>query len=189
MSAAQTITRIKKILAEGEPGQTVNVRGWVRTRRSKPEFSFIEVHDGSCFSGLQIVIDADAAGYEHIKEVSTGASISVTGELKESPGKGQSVELHGKELVLLGTADPETYPLQKKRHSFEFLREIAHLRPRTNTFGAVARIRHAAAFAIHDFFTQHGFFWVNTPIVTASDAEGAGDMFRVGDQLFRVQGV
>lgn len=179
MSAAQTITRIKKILADGEPGQTVNVRGWVRTRRSKPDFSFIEVHDGSCFSGLQVVIDAEATGYEHIKDVSTGASISVIGELKESPGKGQSVELQAEELVLLGMADPETYPLQKKRHSFEFLREIAHLRPRTNTFGAIARVRNAASAAVHEFFQERGFLYIQTPVITTSDCEGAGQLFTV----------
>ena len=179
MSAAQTITRIKKILTDGEPGQTVNVRGWVRTRRSKPDFSFIEVHDGSCFSGLQVVIDAEATGYEHIKDVSTGASISVIGELKESPGKGQSVELQAEELVLLGMADPETYPLQKKRHSFEFLREIAHLRPRTNTFGAIARVRNAASAAVHEFFQERGFLYIQTPVITTSDCEGAGQLFTV----------
>jgi asparaginyl-tRNA synthetase len=173
-------TRIKKVLAEGEPGTVVNVRGWVRTRRdSKQGFSFIELNDGSCFGGLQIVIDAEVPGYGDIKDVTTGASISVTGELKESPGKGQRVELQAQEMKLLGTADPDTYPLQKKRHSFEFLREIAHLRPRTNTFGAISRVRNAASAAVHEFFQQRDFLYIQTPVITTSDCEGAGQLFTV----------
>jgi asparaginyl-tRNA synthetase len=173
-------TRIAKVLADGQPGETVNIRGWVRTRRdSKQGFSFIEVNDGSSFSGLQAVIDSDADGFDAIKDVTTGASVSITGELKESPGKGQRVELQGKELRLLGTADAETYPLQKKRHSFEFLREIAHLRPRTNTFGSITRVRNAASAAIHEFFQERGFCNIQTPVITTSDCEGAGQMFQV----------
>ncbi|MFP6763918.1 MAG: asparagine--tRNA ligase, partial [Planctomycetaceae bacterium] len=175
-----TRTRIKTVLASGQPGTVVNVRGWVRTRRdSKQGFSFVELNDGSSFGGLQIVIDADIPGYADIRDVTTGASISITGELKESPGKGQRVELQAQEMKLLGPACPETYPLQKKRHSFEFLREIAHLRPRTNTFGAISRIRNAASAAVHVFFQQRDFLYIQTPVITTSDCEGAGQLFTV----------
>ena len=176
-----TRARIAHILERGEPGSEVDVRGWVRTRRdSKSGFSFVELNDGSSMTGLQIVIDAQVPGYEeHIKDVTTGASLKVIGELKESPGKGQRVELHAKTFEVLGTADAEAYPLQKKRHSFEFLREIAHLRPRTNTFGAIARVRNAITNAIHSFFQSRGFLYVQTPIITTSDCEGAGEMFQV----------
>ena len=173
-------TRIARVLSESQPGETVNVRGWVRTRRdSKQAFSFVELNDGSSFKGLQIVIDADVAGYDAIKDVTTGASVCITGEVKESPGKGQRVELQATELRLLGTAPADSYPLQKKGHSFEFLREIAHLRPRTNTFGAITRIRNAAAAAIHDFFQSRDFYYIQTPVITTSDCEGAGQMFTV----------
>ncbi len=173
-------TRIAQVLKAGQPGAVVNVRGWVRTRRdSKQGFSFIEVYDGSCFAGVQVIVDANVPGYEHIKDVTTGASVSITGEIKASQGQEQAVEVHAQELKLLGIADALTYPLQKKRHSFEFLREIAHLRPRTNTFGAIARVRNAAAAAIHDFFQERGFYYVQTPIITTSDCEGAGQMFAV----------
>ena len=173
-------TRIAQVLSDSQPGETVNVRGWVRTRRdSKQGFSFVELNDGSCFKGLQIVIDADVAGYDAIKDVTTGASVCITGEVKDSPGQGQRVELQATELRLLGTAPADTYPLQKKGHSFEFLREIAHLRPRTNTFGAITRIRNAAAAAIHDFFQSRGFYYIQTPVITTSDCEGAGQMFTV----------
>ena len=173
-------TRIAQVLKAGQPGTVVNVRGWVRTRRdSKQGFSFIEVYDGSCFAGVQVIVDANVPGYEHIKDVTTGASVSITGEIKASQGQEQAVEVHAQELKLLGIADALTYPLQKKRHSFEFLREIAHLRPRTNTFGAIARVRNAAAAAIHDFFQERGFYYVQTPIITTSDCEGAGQMFAV----------
>jgi len=173
--------RIAKLLKSGQPGETVDVRGWVRTRRdSKQGFSFIEVNDGSTMAGLQVVVDSSVPGYqETIKDVTTGASIAVEGELKESPGKEQRIELHARTLRLLGTADAEKYPLQKKRHSFEFLREIAHLRPRTNTFGAMARVRNAVCAAIHDFFQSRGFLYIQTPIITTSDCEGAGAMFQV----------
>lgn len=173
-------TRINQVLQASEPGTVVNVRGWVRTRRdSKQGFSFVELYDGSCFSGLQVVVDANVPGHEHIKEVTTGASISVTGEVKASQGSKQRVELLAQNLELLGKADAETYPLQKKQHSFEFLREIAHLRPRTNTFGAITRVRNAAAAAIHEFFQERGFNYIQTPIITTSDCEGAGQMFSV----------
>lgn len=173
-------TRIARVLSESQPGETVNVRGWVRTRRdSKHGFSFVELNDGSSFKGLQIVIDADVAGYDAIKDVTTGSSVCITGEVKESPGKGQRVELQATELRLLGTAPADSYPLQKKGHSFEFLREIAHLRPRTNTFGAITRIRNAAAAAIHDFFQSRDFYYIQTPVITTSDCEGAGQMFTV----------
>jgi asparaginyl-tRNA synthetase len=173
-------TRIAEVLKNGEPGTEVKIGGWVRTRRdSKQGFSFIEVNDGSSFSGLQIVIDSDAPGYDRVKEITTGASVMVTGEIKESQGKGQRVELQATHLELVGLADAETYPLQKKRHSFEFLREIAHLRPRTNTFGAMARVRNAASAAVHEFFQQRDFYYIQTPIITTSDCEGAGQLFQV----------
>jgi len=175
------LTKVVDILKKGEPGERVEVRGWVRTRRdSKQGFSFVELNDGSCLKNLQIVVDKSVPGYEAtIKRVTTGASIAVRGQLKESPGKGQRIELHAEELELIGPADPQKYPLQKKRHSFEFLREIAHLRPRTNTFGAVARVRNALCWAIHKFFQDRGFIYVQTPIITTSDCEGAGQMFQV----------
>lgn len=173
--------RVASLLYEVAPGSTVDVSGWVRTRRdSKSGFSFLELNDGSCMSNLQVIVDASVPGYqETIKDVTTGASVRITGELKESPGSKQRVELHAATLELLGSADPETYPLQKKRHSFEFLREIAHLRPRTNTFGAIARVRNCVCKAIHDFFQERGFLYVHTPIITTSDCEGAGEMFTV----------
>lgn len=173
--------RVASLLYEVDPGSQVDVSGWVRSRRdSKGGFSFIELNDGSCMSNLQIIVDADVPGYaETIKDVTTGSSVRVTGELKESPGAKQRVEMQATTLELLGTADPETYPLQKKRHSFEFLREIAHLRPRSNTFGAIARVRNCVCRSIHDFFQERGFLNVQTPIITTSDCEGAGEMFTV----------
>jgi len=155
--------------------------GWVRTRRdSKGGFSFVEVNDGSCLSGLQIIADEGLANYNsEVRMLQTGCSISVSGILSDSPGKGQRVELRAEEIEVFGWADPDFYPLQKKRHSFEFLRTIAHLRPRTNTFGAVARVRNALTNAIHAFFQERGFIYLHTPIITGSDCEGAGDMFRV----------
>ncbi|MDG2387868.1 MAG: asparagine--tRNA ligase [Planctomycetaceae bacterium] len=176
-----TTPRIDRVLKEGEIGSSLEVRGWVRTRRdSKQGFSFIELNDGSCMGNLQIVVDADVPGYEDsIKDVTTGASVAIEGELKESPGKGQRVELQATSLRVLGTTDPETFPLQKKRHSFEFLREIAHLRPRSNTFGAVTRVRNVISRSIHNFFQSRDFVYINTPIITTSDCEGAGEMFQV----------
>ncbi len=174
-------TRIEALLASDKIGEQFTVMGWVRTRRdSKGGFSFIEVNDGSCMSSLQIIADKNLSNYEKdVITLQTGCSVRVTGLLAESQGKGQKVELQAKELQVLGWSDPEVYPLQKKRHSFEFLRTIAHLRPRTNTFGAVARVRNAMSFAIHNFFQERGFLYVHTPIITGSDCEGAGEMFRV----------
>ncbi|WP_437207026.1 asparagine--tRNA ligase [Planctomicrobium sp. SH664] len=173
--------RVATLLQSTPPGTSVEISGWVRTRRdSKQGFSFIELNDGSCMANLQVVVDGQVPGYaETIKQVSTGSSLRLRGELKESPGANQRVELHASSLELLGGADPEKYPLQKKRHSFEFLREIAHLRPRTNTFGAIARVRNCVSTAIHDFFQERGFLYVHTPLITTSDCEGAGEMFTV----------
>ncbi|MCP4669614.1 MAG: asparagine--tRNA ligase [Deltaproteobacteria bacterium] len=174
-------TRIAEILASDEIGARVTVMGWVRTRRdSKGGFSFVEVNDGSCMSGLQIIADEKLPNYQDdVLSLQTGCSIRAAGVLSVSPGKGQNVELRAEEVAVLGWADPDIYPLQKKRHSFEFLRTIAHLRPRTNTFGAVARVRNAMSRAIHDFFQDRGFIYLHTPIITGSDCEGAGEMFKV----------
>ncbi|MEY2727261.1 MAG: Asparagine--tRNA ligase, partial [Planctomycetota bacterium] len=175
------VTRIATILRDGQPGQQIVAKGWVRTRRdSKNSLSFIELNDGSCMKNLQIVAEYSVAGLEEqIRNVTTGASLAVHGLLSESPGKGQRIELHATSIEVLGTADPQTYPLQKKGHTFEFLRDIAHLRPRTNTFGAVARVRNRISWSIHSFFQNRGFLYLNTPIVTTSDCEGAGEMFQV----------
>ncbi|MEQ9409143.1 MAG: asparagine--tRNA ligase [Fuerstiella sp.] len=176
-----SLIRIASLIKDAEPGTDVTVKGWVRTRRdSKNAFSFIELNDGSCLKNLQIVVDATVPGYSDvIKSVTTGASVAIDGTVRESPGKGQRVELHATSLQLLGTADPASFPLQKKGHSFEFLRDIAHLRPRTNSFGAVARVRNCISRSIHQFFQSRGFLYVNTPIITTSDCEGAGEMFQV----------
>jgi asparaginyl-tRNA synthetase len=176
-----TLSRIADVLKNGQPSQSLEVAGWVRTRRdSKQGFSFIELNDGSCMANLQIVVGSEVPDFaELIKHATTGASLRASGELKESPGKGQRVELAARSLRILGTADAEAYPLQKKRHSFEFLREIAHLRPRTNTFGAIARVRNAVCASIHRFFQARGFLYIQTPIITTSDCEGAGAMFQV----------
>lgn len=176
-----TRTRIANVLLDSQPGEQIDVRGWVRTRRdSKQGFSFIELNDGSCMKNLQVVVDANVPGYEEtIKQVTTGASVAITGEVKESPGKGQRIELAAQTLKVLGVADAQSYPLQKKGHSFEFLRDIAHLRPRTNTFGAIGRVRNTVCDSIHRFFQSRGFLYVQTPIITTSDAEGAGAMFQV----------
>jgi len=173
--------RISQVLKEGTPGQAIEVRGWVRTRRdSKQGFSFVELNDGSCMANLQIVVGGDVPGYEQmVHDVQTGASLAAAGVLQESLGKGQRVELHASSLEVLGKVDAQEYPLQKKRHSFEFLREIAHLRPRTNTFGAIARVRNAVSASIHNFFQSRGFLYIQTPIITTSDCEGAGEMFQV----------
>lgn len=171
--------RIQDLLKTGQPGESVTVQGWVRTKRSQKAFSFINVNDGSCMGGLQVVVDADLPDYDAVvKQANTGASIAVSGSLVESPAKGQRVELKAEQITVYGEAD-ETYPLQKKRHSFEFLRTIGHLRSRTNTLGAVFRVRNACAQAIHQFFREQGFLWIHTPILTASDCEGAGEMFTV----------
>ncbi len=157
----------------------VQVKGWVRTKRGNKKIAFIALNDGSSIHNIQIV--ADIANFDEaiIKQITTGASLSVTGKFVESMGKGQNSEIQAGEIEVYGSADPETYPLQKKGHTLEFLREIAHLRPRTNTFGAVLRIRHAMAYAIHKYYNDNGFYYLHTPIVTGSDCEGAGEMFRV----------
>ncbi|MCR5569812.1 MAG: asparagine--tRNA ligase [Paludibacteraceae bacterium] len=158
---------------------TVNVKGWVRTKRGNKNVSFIALNDGSTINNIQIVADASKFSEELMKDVTTGACLSVVGTLVKSMGAGQAVEIQADSIEIYGKADPNEYPLQKKGHSFEYLREIAHLRPRTNTFGAVFRIRHNMAMAIHSFFHQKGFFYFHTPIITASDCEGAGQMFQV----------
>jgi asparaginyl-tRNA synthetase len=163
-------------------GTTVTVRGWVRTRRdSKAGVSFVHVHDGSCFDPVQVVAPATLSNYgTDIVKLTTGCSVIVRGAVAPSQGKGQAVEVHAERVEVVGWVDdPEAYPIQPKQTSFEYLREVAHLRPRTNTLGAVARVRHCLSMAIHRYFHEHGFLWVHTPIVTASDAEGAGEMFRV----------
>ncbi len=160
-------------------GTTVSVKGWVRTRRGNKHVQFVALNDGSTIKNIQIVFDMEKFTDEQLKPITTGAAIHVTGQLVESMGKGQSAEIQAETLEIYGTADPETYPLQKKGHSLEFLREKAHLRPRTNTFGAILRVRSVLAYAIHKFFNERGFFYLNTPLITASDCEGAGAMFQV----------
>ena len=172
-------TKIIDVLKMDSFGTDINVKGWVRTRRGSKQVNFIALNDGSTIHNLQIVVDVDHFGEELLKPVTTGASISVTGKLMQSQGAGQQVELRAEAIHIYGTADPATYPLQKKGHSLEFLREIAHLRPRTNTFGAIFRIRHHMAIAIHTFFHERGFFYFHSPIITGSDCEGAGQMFQV----------
>ncbi len=173
-------TRIKTMLTDQPVGEDVQIAGWVRTRRDTGSFSFLEVNDGSCLKNIQIIADSDLENYEsEIKNLTSGCSVVVVGTLKESPAKGQNVELHASCVKVVGWADPEKYPLQKKRHSFEFLREISHLRPRTNALGGVARVRSRLSFAVHSFFQEKGFHQVHTPIITTSDCEGAGEMFQV----------
>lgn len=172
--------RVKEILQSSESvGKKVETKGWVRTKRGNKSIVFIALNDGSTINNIQVVIDASRFPEELIKQVTTGSCVAAKGTVVESPGKEQPVEIQADEIILYGTANPETYPLQKKGHSLEFLREIAHLRPRTNTFGAVLRIRHALAFAIHKYFNDNGFYYLHTPIITGSDCEGAGEMFRV----------
>lgn len=172
-------TKVRELLDGKMIGQTVTAKGWVRTKRGNKQVAFIALNDGSTINNIQVVVDPAAFDEELLRDITTGACIHVKGKLTESLGQGQSVEIQAEKLELYGTADPATYPLQKKGHSLEFLREIAHLRPRTNTFSAVFRIRHALAFAIHNYFNDRGFVYLHTPIVTGSDAEGAGEMFRV----------
>jgi len=172
-------TKIIDILKQTPKGQTVNVKGWVRSKRGNKNVNFIALNDGSTINNVQIVVDISVLGEELLKPITTGACISVNGELIASQGQGQSVEINASEIIIYGEADPTNYPLQKKGHSLEFLREIAHLRPRTNTFSAVLRIRHAMAYGIHKYFNDRGFFYMHTPIITASDCEGAGQMFQV----------
>ena len=172
-------TRIKEIFQTGQPDQSVTVQGWVRTKRELKEFTFLEVNDGSSLANLQVILEPTLPDYENVlKTISTGTAIAVSGNLVPSPGKGQNIELKAAEITLYGDC-PADYPLQKKRHSFEFLRTIAHLRGRTNTLGAVMRVRNACATAIHTFFQEKGFIWVHTPIITANDCEGAGELFTV----------
>ena len=171
-------TKIVDVLKSREFGSMVNVKGWVRTRRGSKQVNFIALNDGSTINNVQVVVDLANFDEEMLKQITTGACISVNGELVESVGAGQAAEIQAREIEVLGVCD-NTYPLQKKGHSMEFLREIAHLRPRTNTFGAVFRIRHNMAIAIHKFFHDRGFFYFHTPIITASDCEGAGQMFQV----------
>lgn len=177
---AETIS-VLQARSEQAIGKQVIVQGWVRTRRdSKAGFSFLEINDGSCMGNLQVIAEGDLPNYESdVKKLNAGYSITVEGTIKESPAKGQNTEMAASKITVHGLADPETYPLQKKRHSFEFLRTIAHLRPRTNTFGAVARVRNQISTSIHQFFQERDFLYINTPIITASDCEGAGEMFRV----------
>src|ERR1043165_1917363 len=175
--------RIAAALVGREPvGSRITVEGWVRTRRdSKAGLSFLAVHDGSCFDALQVVAPAALDNYQaDVLRITTGCAVRVSGELVASQGKGQTVELRAEAIEVVGWVDdPDHYPMQPKRHTMEYLREVAHLRPRTNVIGAVTRVRHTLAQAIHRFFHDRGFFWIHTPIITASDAEGAGQMFRV----------
>jgi asparaginyl-tRNA synthetase len=171
--------RINEILRHGQPEQAVTIQGWVRTKRELKDFTFVEVNDGSSLANLQAIVTPDLANYGTvIKELGTGASVEITGVLVASLGKSQAIELQARSVQVYGGC-PDSYPLQKKRHSFEFLRTIAHLRGRTNTLGAVMRVRNACSSAIHSFFQERGFLWVHTPIITANDCEGAGELFTV----------
>ena len=175
-------TVIVDALKRTDYGADVNIKGWVRTRRGNKNVNFAALNDGSTINNIQIVIDIEKFGDDFLKPITTGACISVNGKLVQSQGQGQSVEIQADEIHIYGTADPKTYPLQKKGHTLEFLREIAHLRPRTNTFGAIFRIRHNMAMAIHTYFHEHGYFYFHTPLITSSDCEGAGQMFQVTTQ-------
>ena len=173
-----------KALLSGDvsQGSELTIKGWIRTtRHSKGGFSFLVVHDGSCFDGIQVVANNELANYdEEILKLFTGCSVIIEGQLVESGGKGQQFEVHASNVEVVGWVEnPDTYPVQPKRHSMEFLREVAHLRPRTNTFSAMLRVRNTMAQAVHQYFNQNGYFWLHTPIITASDCEGAGDLFRV----------
>ncbi len=172
-------SKIKEILGRESAGGDVLVQGWVKTRRSSKAVSFVQVSDGSTLADIQVVADESLPNFQAVDALTTGCSVSVIGTLVESPGKGQKYEIHAKSIEVVGESDPDAYPLQKKRHTVEFLRDIAHLRPRTNTFGAMARVRNALAYAIHGFFQDKGFLFLQAPMITASDAEGAGAMFRV----------
>lgn len=173
-------TKIKQLLQDSPAGTQALIKGWVRTKRESKTFSFLEINDGSTVKNIQVVVDAGMNDYENIlRKISTGACVGVNGNVVNSQGKGQSIEIQAVGIEVYGTADPETYPLQKKGHTLEFLREIAHLRVRTNTFGCVYRLRNAMAFGIHKFFHEKGFVYVHTPVLTGSDTEGAGEMFTV----------
>ena len=173
------LTRIAEILKMEGDGREITVKGWVRTKRGNKNVAFIALNDGSCVANIQIVVDFALIDESELKSVTTGACLRVDGKLVASLGAGQGVEVQASKIEVYGTADPETYPLQKKGHTLEFLRDIAYLRPRTNTFGAVLRIRHAMAYAIHKYFNDKGFYYFHTPLITASDCEGAGAMFNV----------
>ncbi len=170
---------IKQLLQSTEYNKEVTVKGWVRSKRGNKNVAFIALNDGSTIHNIQAVADPNTFGDELMKRITTGACLRIAGTLMQSQGQGQTVEIQAKEIEVYGDADAETFPLQKKGHTMEFLREIAHLRPRTNTFGAVLRIRHAMAYAVHKYFNDNGFFYLHSPIITASDAEGAGEMFQV----------
>src|SRR3954453_7145917 len=176
-------TRIASVLAGQAPvGSRITIEGWIRTRRdSKAGLSFLAVHDGSCFEPLKVVAPAELSNYQSdVLRITTGCAVRASGELGASQGKGQTVELRAESIEVVGWVDdPDHYPMQPKRHTMEYLREVAHLRPRTNLIGAMTRVRHTLAMAVHRFFHEHGFFWIHTPIITASDAEGAGQMFGV----------
>lgn len=172
--------RIQRLLQQKEADTEVTIKGWIRTRRDTGAFSFLEVNDGSCLANLQVIADKKLVNYDQeIIKLSAGCSVVISGDLQKSPAKGQDLELHADAIQVLGWADPETYPLQKKRHSLEFLRSISHLRPRTNALGAVTRLRSRLSFAVHQFFQENDFAQVHTPIITTSDCEGAGEMFQV----------
>lgn len=175
--------RIKQVLKDGKVDDNAAINGWIRTRRDAGSFSFLEINDGSTITNLQVIIDEKLPNYrEELKKLSTGCAVTISGTLKESPAKGQSIELHANKIEVIGWADPTEYPLQKKRHSFEFLRGITHLRPRTNALGAVARVRSRLSYSVHQYFHQRGFHQVHTPIITTSDCEGAGEMFTVSTE-------
>ncbi|TGU70029.1 asparagine--tRNA ligase [Geomonas terrae] len=171
-------TKVKEALSQGRPGSTILVKGWVRTIRNSKEVTFISLNDGSCLSGIQVVVEPDLADYHEITGIGTGSALAVTGVLQESPAAGQALELKASAIEVVGGADQD-YPMQKKRHTFEYLRTIAHLRLRSNTFGAVFRVRSALAQEVHRFFAERGFLYVHTPIITSNDCEGAGELFRV----------
>ena len=172
-------TRVIDALRSAEALSAILVKGWVRTRRDAKGFSFLEINDGSCLKNLQVIIDEKVPAFTQLKDITTGSAVAIEGRLVASPGKGQKWEMQATDVRLVGSAGAEDYPLQKKRHSDEFLRTIAHLRPRTNKYGAIFRIRSESAFAVHQFFRENGFYYLHTPILTGSDAEGAAEMFRV----------
>ncbi|WP_136516344.1 asparagine--tRNA ligase [Geomonas edaphica] len=171
-------TKVKEALSQGRPDSTILVKGWVRTIRNSKEVTFISLNDGSCLSGIQVVVEPDLANYREITGIGTGSALAITGVLQESPAAGQALELKASAIEVIGGADQD-YPMQKKRHTFEYLRTIAHLRLRSNTFGAVFRVRSALAQEVHSFFAERGFLYVHTPIITSNDCEGAGELFRV----------
>src|SRR6516162_9751135 len=174
-------TTVAQARREDAIGKDVLLEGWVRTRRdSKAGFSFLEINDGSCFGNVQVLAPAELPNYEsEVKHLTTGCSVTVEGAVNKSPAKGQATEVQARKITVLGKADAESYPIQKKGATFEFLRTIAHLRPRTNTFGAITRLRNCVSRSIHNFFQEQGFLYVQPPIITASDCEGAGELFKV----------